>query len=96
MPKMPKESVSELKYFRLEETQLKWNSGQRGFYPTFSPIHRVNHVREAFLFIVLKIKFSTNRNPLTVSFDVGFSVLGDKRGRVSKHRTPTRKGLTLV
>ena len=31
-----KESVSELKDCGLDETGLKWNSGQRGCYPTCS------------------------------------------------------------
>lgn len=31
-----KESVSEFKYFGLDETELKWNSEQQGCYPTCS------------------------------------------------------------
>lgn len=33
---MLKESVSEFKYSGLDETEPKWNSGQRGCYPTCS------------------------------------------------------------
>lgn len=33
---MLKESVSEFKYSGLDETELKWNSEQRGCYPTCS------------------------------------------------------------